>query len=229
MSARVRQFDVFAAVNFALWAWMAWSVQRERLAQFRGGPALAEFFLYASVITVLLALTWVSLRRFVWRPGLLGMVEVWLLVAIGAGIVTADGTRLYDCVLLSIRADKYVHLGGSLVAALCVGAIFNAFGARPRGLEGTVIVLVVLGGGAIWEILEYLVVRTFPEAGVGAYDNNMQDLIANLAGGLLSRAMPRRWRDAIERVRDVAPRPHPAIATESESKNPDDRRRGEAG
>ena len=225
---RVRRFDVFAAANFALWATMAWSIQRQRLAHFRGGPALAEFFFYASVITVLLALTWVTLRRFVWHPGLLAMIEAWLLVAIGAGIVAADGTRLYDCVLLSIRVDKYVHLGGSFVAALCVGAIFNAFGARPRRLEGTVIVLVVLGGGAIWEILEYLVVRTFPEAGVGAYDNNMQDLMANLAGGLLSRAMPRRWRDALERVHAVSPRAHPETATDPGARGTGDRLRGEA-
>lgn len=225
---RVRRFDVLAAVNFSLWAWMAWSVQRKRLAFFRGEPAQAEFFFYASVITVLLALTWASLRRFVWRPALLAMVEVGLVVAISAGIVTADGTRLYDCVLLSIRFDKYVHLGCSLIAALCVGAILNAFGAHPRRLEGTVIVLVVLGGGAIWEILEYLVVRTFPEAGVGAYDNNMQDLMANLAGGLLSRALPRRWRDALERVHAVTPRAHPETATEPDDGGPGDRQQGEA-
>lgn len=210
---RVRRFDVFAAVNFALWAWIAWSVQRQRLAYFRGGPALAEFFFYASVITVLLALTWVTLRRFVWHPLLLALVEAWLVVAIGAGIVAADGTRLYDCVLLSIRVDKYVHLSGSLVAALCVGAILNAFGARPKRLAGTVIVLVVLGGGAIWEIVEYLVVRTFPEAGVGAYDNNMQDLLANLAGGLLSRTVPGRWREVLERVHAVSPRAIAEAAT----------------
>ncbi len=224
---RVRRFDVLALLNFTLWAWMAWFVHRKRLALFRGESGQAEFFFYASLVTLALALTWASLRRFNWNPALLGMVEVGILVAIAAGLVTADGSRLYDCVLLSIRFDKYVHLVCSLVAALGVGAILNAFGARSRRLEGAVIVLVVLGGGAIWEIVEYLVVRTFPDAGVGAYDNNMQDLIANLAGGLLSRALPRRWRDALERVQDIPPRAHPETAMESESPSPADRVRGE--
>ncbi len=226
---RVRRFDFFALANFTLWAWMAWAVHRKRLAFFRGEPSLAEFFFYASLMTVLLALTWVCLRRFAWHPVLLGVVEVVIVVAIAAGVVTADGTRLYDCVVLSIRFDKYVHLCGSLVAALGVGAILNAFGARPRRLAGAVIVLVVLGGGAIWEIVEYLVVRTFPDAGVGAYDNNMQDLIANLAGGLLSRALPYRWREALERVPGAAPRPHPAVAMEPGVGRRADRVRGEAG
>ena len=209
---QLRRFDILALIDVTLWAWMAWSVQRKRLAFFRGEFSQTEFFFYASLITVVLVLSWASLRRFAWHPALLGMVEVAALVAILAGLVTTDGTRLYDCVLFSIRFDKYVHLICSLVAALGVGAILTAFGARPRRLEGAVIVLVVLGGGAIWEIVEYLVVRTFPDAGVGAYDNNMQDLMANLAGGLLSRALPRRWRDALEWVQEVAIQAHPGMA-----------------
>jgi hypothetical protein len=56
-------------------------------------------------------------------------------------------------------------------------------------------VLVVLGLGAIIEIVEYIVVLTVPQNGVGGYDNNMQDLLANLAGAssfMLVTAL-RRW------------------------------------
>jgi hypothetical protein len=52
-------------------------------------------------------------------------------------------------------------------------------------LESVFIVSVVLGLGAIIEIIEYIDTRTIPNHGVGGYDNNMQDLIANLIGGLL--------------------------------------------
>jgi hypothetical protein len=44
------------------------------------------------------------------------------------------------------------------------------------------VLLVVLGLGAVIEIVEYVVVLTVPRNGVGGYDNNMQDLIANLCG-----------------------------------------------
>ena len=45
--------------------------------------------------------------------------------------------------------------------------------------------LIVLGLGAIVEIFEYGVTKTVPHNGVGDYDNNMQDLLGNCAGGLL--------------------------------------------
>jgi hypothetical protein len=49
-------------------------------------------------------------------------------------------------------------------------------------LQGLVIILIVLGVGAFIEISEYIVMKTVPGNGVGGYDNNMQDLMANLAG-----------------------------------------------
>ena len=58
---------------------------------------------------------------------------------------------------------------------------------RPMDLlfSGLAVLLVVLGLGAVVEIVEYLVMLTVPNAGVGGYDNNMQDLIGNLLGGTL--------------------------------------------
>ena len=204
-SLRIRRFDVLALINLTLWALMAWFVYRRRLALHRGEPSLTEFFFYATLSAVVLALIWAGLRRFLWHPALLVMVEIALLSCFAGALVLPDGTRLYDQVWLSIRFDKVVHFSSALVLALVTGALFNAFGIRLRRLQGAVIVLVVLGGGTLWEIVEYLVVKTFPENGVGLYDNNMQDLIANLAGGLSSRVLPVRWREAIQRVSEAAP------------------------
>lgn len=47
-------------------------------------------------------------------------------------------------------------------------------------------VFVVLGIGAIIEIAEFIVVMTVPHNGVGAYTNNMLDLVANFLGSVLS-------------------------------------------
>ena len=44
------------------------------------------------------------------------------------------------------------------------------------------VVLVVLGLGGVIEIVEYIVVLTVPAKGVGGYDKNMQDLMANVLG-----------------------------------------------
>ena len=64
---------------------------------------------------------------------------------------------------------------------------FSPIASRPMDLlfSGLAVLLVVLGLGAVVEIVEYLVMLTVPNAGVGGYDNNMQDLIGNLLGGTL--------------------------------------------
>ena len=43
--------------------------------------------------------------------------------------------------------------------------------------------------GAIIEMVEYGVVLTFETNGVGDYDNNMQDLLANFCGSLIYLAL----------------------------------------
>jgi hypothetical protein len=95
-----------------------------------------------------------------------------------------DGVRLYDHFFFDLRFDKYVHFYNSFTAALVVRHIVQALDLRLRGAENLAIVLIVLGLGATIEIVEYGVTRSLPLNGVGGYDNNLQDLIANLGGGL---------------------------------------------
>ena len=55
--------------------------------------------------------------------------------------------------------------------------------------RGTLIFLVVLMGsglGAVNEMIEFLAVLTFPETGVGGYENTMLDIVFNLFGGVLA-------------------------------------------
>jgi len=49
-----------------------------------------------------------------------------------------------------------------------------------------VAMLVVMGLGAFVEIVEFLVVMTIPNNGVGLYVNNLSDMVANFVGALLT-------------------------------------------
>jgi hypothetical protein len=60
------------------------------------------------------------------------------------------------------------------------------FKLRLRHLRDFIVLFVVLGLGAMVEMFEYIVTRHLPQNGVGGYDNNMQDLIANFVGGFIA-------------------------------------------
>jgi hypothetical protein len=195
-------FDGFALVNLALWGLGAQFLFRRPLAFHRAELSFAELLLYGGVVAAAGILLWTRLRRVSWRPALLALVEIALLSSIAGFVVAGDGTRLYDRTWMSIPVDKLVHFACAAVAAIGVGALFAALGMRPARLEGLFVVLVVLGGGAAWEIVEYLVKTAFTDVGVGAHDNNMQDLVANLLGSLAARALPARIRHVLERVEE---------------------------
>jgi putative membrane protein len=105
-----------------------------------------------------------------------------ILIHFAGGIVHIDQKRLYDNIFFSIRFDKYAHFINSLIGAILVDRVLHYLDFRMKMLQGLVIILIVLGVGAFIEISEYIVMKTIPGNGVGGYDNNMQDLIANLSG-----------------------------------------------
>lgn len=170
------RFDWFVILNLALFLVVAGSVLLRRFVLFRGEEHLGEFGIYAVVSVVGVTVAWRALRRFEWPVWLLLAVELAILIHFAGGLVTVDGGRLYDVVSFGVRFDKVVHLVNSFVAALVVSHV-----TRQSGLP---VVLMVLGLGTVWEVVEYAVVSRVPEAGVGLYENNLEDLIANLAGAV---------------------------------------------
>jgi uncharacterized membrane protein YjdF len=98
--------------------------------------------------------------------------------------VQIDGARLYDAHVFGIQYDKYVHFVNSFSATLLVSRLFQIQHIALTRVNNVFLMLVVLGMGAIIEIVEYMVVLTVPNNGVGGYDNNMQDLMANFCGAL---------------------------------------------
>jgi hypothetical protein len=101
-----------------------------------------------------------------------------------------------------LRFDKIVHAANAMIGCVVALEFFRLLKVRfARGLI-LVVLLVVVGTGAIVEIAEYVVVKTIPHNGVGDYDNNMKDLLANLVGCLAFAAL---W--AVKPIRRVLPSP----------------------
>jgi len=184
MARAVRNVDLFALTNAVLFVAMLMFVYYERFLRYRGRGNVHEFFIYAAIITALIALGWRYLRRFEFPTPLLVAVQAGILLHFAGAFVPVNGGRLYDVMLGPVRYDKIVHYTNALAAAAVVSRILALLRAELPLIRGAVICLTVLGLGALVEILEYLVLLTIPGAGVGGYENNMHDLIANAAGAM---------------------------------------------
>lgn len=193
----MRKLDLFFAVNIA--GFLALCVLRyhDRFVAYRGVGHLEEFLLYALVILTGILGLWRTFRHQDFSTLTLGLVEVGILMHFAGALVTVGEGRLYDVHLLGIRYDKYVHLVNAFTVTMLVTWVLRLRGIQPDTINRLLVVLVVLGLGAIVEVMEYVVVLTIPGNGVGGYHNNMQDLVANLAGAtsfVAAEAVSAVWR-----------------------------------
>ena len=183
---QLKPLDVFAAVGMLLFVVFAALVHFDRFVQHRGRENVVEFFIYAVFVLAWLIWAWITFRKYDWDLWLLVLVGAGILLHFAGGLTSPEGVRLYDWVVFGIRFDKFVHLFNAGVAAQVVLAVFRFEGYSLGRLQGLGVALIVLGLGTVVEIAEYIVLKTLPEAGVGYYDNNLQDLIANLCGSVVS-------------------------------------------
>lgn len=188
---KIRNLDVLVALNLCLFALACAFAYFHRFIHYRGSENIHEFFIYAVVIAAAIAGSGIVLRRFEHPTWLLVLVEAGVLMHFAGGLVHFGGARLYDHSWAGIRYDKLVHLVNAFAASMVVRHLFDAWRVRLGQLRAPVVVLVVLGLGAVVEIMEYAVTCTVKNNGVGGYDNNMQDLIANLVGSLAAVAAVR--------------------------------------
>jgi glucan phosphoethanolaminetransferase (alkaline phosphatase superfamily) len=184
VSSRLKNADVFAALNVVLFGVMCAVVYYDRFVHYRGPGNLHEFFLYAAAIVALIVAAWYRLRRYALRTSALVLVQTGIAAHFAGAFVPVGGGRLYDAILFGIRYDKGVHFFNAFVASWLLAHVFEVLGVQLLWLRALVVLLTVLGLGAVVEIVEYVVVLTVQGNGVGGYDNNMQDMIGNLAGGL---------------------------------------------
>lgn len=172
-------------LNIGLFLFICYFAYFDRFVKYRGYQYRWEFFVYAVIILLLILFAWKMVRRFYVPGWLLAMAQVGICMHFAGGLTFYRDKRLYDIIIMGVRYDKYVHLFNAAVAALFIQRFASEHILKSEWFCDLVTVLMVLGLGAFVEIIEYLVMLTVPVNGVGNYDNNMQDLIANLVGVLL--------------------------------------------
>ncbi len=182
-SKDIRNVDIFLTFNAFLCFLMCVFVYFQRFIEYRGVGNLYEFFVYAVFFFAVILIAWWYLRDFIINTPLLILLQAGILIHFAGAFVPIDGGRLYDAYIVGVRYDKYVHFINSFAAAALTSHVFGRLEVRLPIIRNLVILLVVMGMGAVIEIVEYLVVLTMKETGVGDYHNNMQDLISNLVGG----------------------------------------------
>jgi len=205
---RLNAFDKFALFNLILFAILTSSVYWDRFLEFKSRANLPEFIAYAGILMAAMVVAWMVLRSLNFSPGVLVVFQAGLFFHFAGGLFYPGGIRLYDHFLgidffnYPLRYDKVVHLVNAFIGCIVVLEIFRLLRFRaPRALV-LVVILVVIGVGAAIEMVEYTIVKTIPHNGVGEYDNNMTDLLANLAGCLVFAAL---W--AVKPLRRLFPAP----------------------
>jgi hypothetical protein len=192
---RWNPIDWFFALNVCLFLLLCACRYYHRFIAYRGIDNIHEFFIYAVVLISAVALIWHYFRHLHFPPYLLALVELGILIHFFGAFIRVDGGRLYDVVFMGIRYDKFVHFTNALVVCIFLRHLFVTCSFPRSRLALLFIGLSTMGLGALIEILEYIVVKTVPHNGVGDYDNNLQDLCANLAGCLVfavARLLARR-------------------------------------
>jgi hypothetical protein len=185
MGFPVRKIDVFAGVNSLLFLILCVFRYHARFIEYRGAGHIEEFFIYAGIILAGILFLWWTFRDHAFDTSVLVLLQAGILMHFAGAFVPIEAGRLYDAHLFGIRYDKYVHVVNAFAVAFLMGRLFQIQGIPLTWLNAILLVLAVLGLGAIVEMVEYAVVLTVESNGVGGYDNNMQDLLGNLCGSVI--------------------------------------------
>lgn len=178
----LKNADIFWLANLLLFLWMCQFAYYDRFIEYRGAGNLHEFFVYALLIIIGLGVGWWYFRRFTIPNYVLLLIQFGVLIHFLGGMVLINGERLYDAYILGVRFDKIVHFLNAFIAALITNFFFNILDFQIPYFRYLILIMFVLGLGAVIEIVEYVVLLTIPGNGVGGYHNNMQDLLANFVG-----------------------------------------------
>ena len=181
---KITSVDLFTLFNSLLFLMMTKFVYYDRFITYRGAANIHEFFFYATVIYVAILYFWTKLRYIKMPLYILILFEAMILLHFAAAFVEINGHRLYDLRIFEIRFDKFVHFINALIATIITFYFFQKNQCKITKFMMMMTVFSVLGIGAVIEIVEYIVTLTVEHNGVGAYNNNMLDLVANLFGSV---------------------------------------------
>lgn len=186
LQIKITNKDLFAIGNILLFIWLCYAVYFERFIHYRGREHLWEFFVYAVAILIVILFAWILTRQINIHSKLLIFAEIIILIHFAGGLIILNESRLYDNIFFGIRFDKYSHI----IQTFMGGFILYELHFKKLNLKWWIkdiqLMMMILGIGAVFEIVEYLVTLTVDINGVGDYDNNMQDMISNFIGVAVS-------------------------------------------
>ena len=178
--------DLFALVNTLFFLWMCYAAYFDRFIHYRGQEYIWEFFVYAILILAVILTSWAKTRHHPVPAWLLISVQMGIIMHFAGGLAIFHEKRLYDKIIFSIRYDKYVHVVNASLGAFLLYKLYFEKHYLRGWIRDLQLIIMTLGIGTLVEIIEYLVTLTVTTNGVGGYDNNMQDLISNFMGAMIS-------------------------------------------
>jgi hypothetical protein len=214
MERAVTAFDKFIGGNFILWSAVILFGYRWRHL---------EFYMY--VLLVLLQAAgmlgaWALLRRVSLPIWLLVLLEVAICMHLAGGSIFVHGTRLYDCYLTGalplptwfsqmFRYDKLLHCYFAAIGLVGLRWLWPRLelGRAGAPLSLVLMLLIVMGVCSLVEVAEYIGTKVVSLPEVGGYDNNLQDLLANLLGAAGAATVAALRGHAATQGQAVAPAP----------------------
>ncbi len=169
----------------------------------------AEFVIYASTLIFLIYAVAAgdNVYKFM-AVGKVGFV-IWLFLHLLGGCLHIDGVRLYDSVFPKLigepyhilRYDQYMHVLFSFIVAVLVFSVIRSVfkEGSNKVIFGMNLILVVMGVGAVNEIIEFSSVVVYESSGVGGYYNNALDQVFNFTGAVLGLVFL-KFQGALSRV-----------------------------
>lgn len=158
-----------------------------------------EFLAYYLVLVAGFVLVYTTLDRSRFPVYVLWGLSIWGLLHMAGGSVPVGDTVLYgykiypffvgDGQFYILKMDQVIHAFGFGVSALVAHHLLREHAWRRGASQfwlGVTAVLVAVGLGSLNEVIEFLVLVTVEENGVGDIYNMGLDLVFNLAGAIIA-------------------------------------------
>lgn len=154
-----------------------------------------EFMIYAGVLIPVIVLLHRTDRLFAYAEIALWGFVLWILLHVIGGLVSFQGVRMYDFMLLELigepysvlRYDQFVHVYCYVVISMLLYSVVGSI-VTENASKVTIAVVTILaasGVGALNEIIEFVPVVAFDSDGPGGYTNTAIDIVANFIGACL--------------------------------------------
>ena len=151
-----------------------------------------EFLYYTGLMSFLIILTAIYYKKLnLTKPILLGLTALGFIHVLAGNLYLGE-TRLYDLYLIDniLKFDNVVHMLGGFMIAMVLNKILRPYTITKEHKPLyflIILVLLTLGVGAAYEIIELLAVLFLNAATqVGDYLNNAFDIVFNAIGAIIA-------------------------------------------